>query len=43
MADKEISLALLPAPCVDTLTIWLARNRRAKEALEVSNGKNLYL
>ena len=35
MADEEISQASLPAPCVNTLIIWLARNRKAKEALQV--------
>jgi hypothetical protein len=36
LAQKEIAIAMAPAPCVDCLVLWLAENRRAREALEVS-------
>lgn len=36
LAQKEIAISMVPAPCVDCLVLWLADNRRAKEAIEVS-------
>ena len=35
LAAEELSVAMLPAPFVDTLIIWLAMNRRAAQALQV--------
>ena len=35
LATEELTVALLPAPFVDTLIIWLAMNRRAAQALQV--------
>ena len=39
LADSEVADASLPAPCVDTLVLWLARNRRVTEAMEVRNAE----
>ena len=36
LAAEELSNAILPAPFIDTLVIWLAMNRRAAEALQVT-------